>query len=180
MHPLRTRAEAAQRSVQQDPPPEWVSEIQRLRTEVARFKASANRPVRDSFEAVQIVRAAAEQNLPRQWLIDDMNLEMRTMNLEVVVDPETISLLGPLIAKGADHMRAICRQEISDEEFRSRSAPGEGRFAHQLREECAHPDAPPGMGSVAHVSGKLLAQPAMHETWSLPRLSTQATVVDSS
>ena len=32
----------------QEPPPEWVSEIHRLRSEVARFKASANRPVRDS------------------------------------------------------------------------------------------------------------------------------------
>ena len=34
----------------QEPPPEWVSEIHRLRSEVARFKASANRPVRDSVE----------------------------------------------------------------------------------------------------------------------------------
>ena len=46
-----------------------------------------------------------------------------------VGDTEAISSLGPLIAKGADQMREGCRQEMSDEEFRSRSAPGEGRFA---------------------------------------------------
>ena len=65
------------------------------------------------------------QNL-RSWL-EDKNLEMR--GALDAGDTEAISLLGPLIAKGPDHMRAICRCEISDEEFRSRSAPGEGRFA---------------------------------------------------
>ena len=44
----------------QEPPPEWVSEIHRLRSEVARFKASANRPLRDSVEAAMSVRAKAE------------------------------------------------------------------------------------------------------------------------
>ena len=34
----------------QEPPPEWFSEIHRLRLEVARFKGSANQPVRDSVE----------------------------------------------------------------------------------------------------------------------------------
>ena len=58
---------------------------------------------------------------------EDKNLEMRDA-LEAG-DTEAISLLGPLTAKGADHTRAMCRHEILDEEFRSRSAPGEGRFA---------------------------------------------------
>ena len=44
-----------------EPPPEWVSEIHRLRSEVARFKASANRPVRDSVEAAMSIRAKAEK-----------------------------------------------------------------------------------------------------------------------
>ena len=95
--------------------------------------------MRDSVEAAQIVRAAAEkrraglmedmptdeQNL-RSWL-EDTNLEMR--DALDAGNTEATSLLGPLIANGADHMHAICRYEKSDEEFRSRSAPGEGRFA---------------------------------------------------
>ena len=85
-------------------PSRVASEIQRLRTEVARFKARANQPVRDSVEAAQIVRAAAEkrrtdeQNL-RSWL-EDKNLEMRD-GLDAC-DTEAISLLGPFIAKGAN------------------------------------------------------------------------------
>ena len=59
-----------------------------------------------------------EQNL-RFWL-EDKNLEMRDA-LDVGE--------GPLIAKGAHQMRASCRQEMSDEEIRSRSAPGEENFA---------------------------------------------------
>ena len=59
-----------------------------------------------------------EQNL-KSWL-EDKNLEMRD---------EATSSLGPLIAKGAHQMRESCRQEMSDEEFRCRSGPGEGRFA---------------------------------------------------
>ena len=135
--PLRTVVETSQPTG--DPPPEWASEIQRLRTEDARFKARVNQPMRDSVEAAQIVRAAAEkrraglmedmptdeQNL-RSWL-EDKNLEMR--DALDAGDTEAISLLGPLIAKGADHMRAICRYENSDEEIRSRSATGEGQFA---------------------------------------------------
>ena len=64
----RTQAETAQPTVQQDPPPEWALEIQRLRTEVARFKAS--RPVRDSVEAAQNVRAKAAKR--RAGFMDDM------------------------------------------------------------------------------------------------------------
>ena len=45
----------------QEPPPEWVSEIHRVRSEVARFKASANRSVRASVEAAMSVRAKAEK-----------------------------------------------------------------------------------------------------------------------
>ena len=100
-------------SSQQDPPPEWASEIQRLRTEVARFKAS--RPVRDSVEAAQNVRAKAEkrragfmddmptdeQNL-RSWL-EDKNLEMR--DALDVGDTE------------ADQMRASCRQKCQTKSF---------------------------------------------------------------
>ena len=66
-----------------------------------------------------------EQNL-RSWL-EDKNLEM--CDALDAGDTQAISSLGPLIAKGADQMRARCRQEMSDEEFRSRSAPGERRFA---------------------------------------------------
>ena len=62
-----------------------------------------------------------EQNL-RSWL-EDRNLEMRDA---LDVGERAISSLGPLIAKGAHQMREICRQEMSDVEFLSRSAPGEG------------------------------------------------------
>ena len=55
-------------TVQQDPPPEWALEIQRLRTEVARFKAS--RLVRDSVDAAQNVRAKAEKR--RCGFMDDV------------------------------------------------------------------------------------------------------------
>ena len=69
------------------PAPEWVTEIQRLRAEVANYKARA-RPVRDSVEAAQNVRAKAEKrsaglmdDMPtneqlKLWL-EDKNLEMR-------------------------------------------------------------------------------------------------------
>ena len=70
-----------------------------------------------------------EQNL-RSWL-EDKNLEMR--DALDAGDTEAISLLGPLIAKGADHMRSMSRYENSDEEFRSRSAPG-GAVCTLLRE----------------------------------------------
>ena len=86
--------------------------------------------VRDSVEAAQNVRAKTEkrragfmddmptdeQNL-RSWL-EDKNLEM--CDALDMGDTEAISSLGTLIAKGADQMRESCRQEMSDEEFRSR------------------------------------------------------------
>ena len=49
-----------------------------------------------------------EQNLS-SWL-EDKNLEMR--DALDAGDREAISSLGPLIAKGADQMRASCRQEM--------------------------------------------------------------------
>ena len=71
------------------PPPEWVSEIHRLRSEVARFKASANRPVRDFVVVAMSVRAKAEKRRAgvmdniladeqslRAWM-EEKNLEMR-------------------------------------------------------------------------------------------------------
>ena len=141
LHRLRMQVEAMPKPqpVAQDlPPPEWVAEIQRLRAEVSNYKARA-RPVRDSGEAAQNVRAKAEKrsaglmdDMPtdeqglKSWL-EDKNLEMR--DALDVGDAEAISSLAPLIAKGAKQLGACCRQEISDEEFRSRSAAGEGRFA---------------------------------------------------
>ena len=101
----------------QEPPPEWVSEIHRLRSEVARFKASANRPVRDSVEAAMSVRAKAEKrragvmdNIPadeqslRAWM-EEKNLEMR--DALDANDAEAIVSLGSVIAQGADQMRAF-------------------------------------------------------------------------
>ena len=55
-----------------------------------------------------------EQNL--RWWLEVKNLEMR--DALDAGDTEAISLLGPLIAKGADHMRAICRYENSREPIR--------------------------------------------------------------
>ena len=109
-----------------DLPTEWASEIQRLRTEVARFKARLNQPVRDSVQAAQIVRAAAEKRR--------RHAHRRTASEVLVGGQESGDarcsgcgryrgniLLGPLIAKGADHMRSMSRYENADEEFRSRS-----------------------------------------------------------
>ena len=116
---LRRQVEAEVKSppIVQDPPPEWVSEIHRLRSEVARFKATAHRPVRDSVEAAQSVRAKAEKrragvmdNIPtdeqslRAWM-EDKNLEMH--DALDAGDAEAISSLGSVIAKGADQMRAL-------------------------------------------------------------------------
>ena len=98
----------------QEPPPEWVSEIHRLRSEVARFKASANRPVRDFVEAAMSVRAKAEKrragvmdNIPadeqslQAWM-EEKNLEMRD-----ALDAKAIVSLGSVMAQGADQMRAF-------------------------------------------------------------------------
>ena len=103
--------------VVQEPPPEWVSEIHRLRSEVARFKASANRPVRDSVKAAISVRAKAEkrragvmENIPadeqslRAWM-EHKNLEMR--DALDANDAEAIVSLVSVIVQGADQMRAF-------------------------------------------------------------------------
>ena len=95
-------------------PPEWVSEIHRLRSEVARFKASANRPVRDSVEAATSVRAKAEKrragvmdNIPadqqslRAWM-EEKNLEMR--DALDANDVEALVSLGSVIAQGANQL----------------------------------------------------------------------------
>ena len=101
----------------QEPPPEWVSEIHRLRSEVARFIASANGPVRDSVEATMRVRIKAEKrravvmdNIPadeqslRAWM-EEKNLEMR--DALDANDAEAIVSLLSVIAQGADQMRAF-------------------------------------------------------------------------
>ena len=61
--------EAKATPIVQEHPPEWVSEIHKLRSEVARFKASANRPVPDS-EAAQSVRGniPTDEHSLRVWM----------------------------------------------------------------------------------------------------------------
>ena len=96
-----------------EPPPEWVSEIHRLRSEVAKFKTSANRPVRDSVEAAMSVRAKAENRradgqhpCPRTKQspgVEEKNLEMR--DALDANGAEAIVSLGSVIAQRADQMR---------------------------------------------------------------------------
>ena len=73
-------------------PPEWVSEIHRLRSEVARFKASANRPVRDSVAAAMSVPCQSSEQRLRAWM-EEENLEMR--DALDANDAEAIVSLGP-------------------------------------------------------------------------------------
>ena len=118
---LRRQAEEEANSppAVQKPPPEWVSEIHKLS---ARFKASANRPVRFSVEAAMSVSAKAEKrragvldNIPadeqslRAWM-EDKHLEMRdTLDAN---DAEAIVSLGAVIARSDARVRDPCVHDV--------------------------------------------------------------------
>ena len=59
-------------------------------------------------------------------------MEDRQKDLEEAVstgDHSRVVVLSSLLTQGAERMIEMTRQELSDDEFRSRTAPGEGLFA---------------------------------------------------
>ena len=59
-------------------------------------------------------------------------MEDRQKDLEEVVstgDHSRVVVLSSMLTQGAKRMLEMTRQELSDDENRSRTAPGEGRFA---------------------------------------------------
>ena len=116
--------QSQQRSPFAGPMADAETKLVRLRAQVADLQGSmrgVERPRTRAAETPSLIPAELSV-----WMED------RQRDLEEAVstgDHSRVVVLSSMLTQGAERMLEMIRQELSDDEFRSRTAPGEGRFA---------------------------------------------------
>ena len=99
------------------------TELVRLRAQVAELQGRAEVSITSVIPADAMPRVPAELSV---WMADRQTDLQEALSTE---DHSRVVKLSLMLAKGAERMVEMSLQDISDDEFRSRGAPGEGRFA---------------------------------------------------
>ena len=97
------------------------AELVRLRAQVAEIQGRAEMSV------VSVIPADAMPGFPAEPWMEDRQKDLQ--EALSTGDHSRVVKLSLMLTKGAERMVEMTRQDISDDEFRSRAAPGEGRFA---------------------------------------------------
>ena len=99
------------------------SELVRLRSQVAEFQGRVGRSSVSAIPADAIPGFPAELSVWMEGRQKDLQEALSTG------DHSRAVTLSQMLTKVAERTVEMTRQDISDDEFRSRAAPGEGRFA---------------------------------------------------
>ena len=99
------------------------TELVRLRAQVAELQGGAEMSITSVIPADAMPRLPVELSV---WMADRQTDLQEALSTE---DHSQVVKLSLMLTKGAERMVEMSRQDISDDEFRSRGAPGEGWFA---------------------------------------------------
>ena len=156
------------------------TELVRLRAQVANLQGSVRGIERRRTRAAEMPSLVPAEL--SEWMED------RQKDLEEAVstgDHSRVVVLSSTMTQGAERMLEMTRQELSDDEYRSRTAPGEAvrtllRVAHTSRCLARYGHRGTSVGEAAHPGPSRRLTRVRHDRNVAPRLPTLATLVDSS